>query len=96
MTQGTFVVKPDVLTNTLTIRLSGDGVSVPAEEVIWYLESDGLVARTRNRVCSVDNTRLEGVVVFRVVFTEPFRGFEQLDLQDAMERFYAERSLSCV
>ncbi len=86
-TDGKYLVDPDTLMGTLTIRMADSGVSVPAKEVIQRLDgSDGLKPRTGRRIRNIEpQVRAGDVISLRVVLKPgEWTGWEQLDLQDAL------------
>jgi len=89
-------VVPDTTASTLTIRIPDESVPVPAEEVIRYLESPGLAARTRKMIQLIVEVAYERGVALRVCFKGAWDYCWELDILDALRALFAQKGYQCV
>lgn len=90
-------VHPDTMTSSVLIEILDDDVSVEAEEVIRYLESSGLAARTRQKIQVIVEVACERGVALRVRFKESWNCLWELDVLDALRALFAQKGFyQCV
>jgi len=81
---------------TCFVFASDDELPVPTEEVIRYLESEAVLARTRKQVYYViPKMRDKGIAIcvrFKGMLDELYRR----DIIDALKQFFSRKGLECV
>ena len=81
----------DIRSRTLTIRIPDDNVPVPVEEVIHYLESQALAARTRQKIVTIIEVVCEKGVALRLRLEGAWDYWCELDLLDALRNLFAQK-----
>lgn len=83
-------VGEDCLTGSISVTLEGDA-DVPTEEVISYLESEGLAPKTRKRIRSI-NLR-DGGATLLIKFKDGFEWTFKGEIIVALLSFFEKRGV---
>lgn len=90
------VTTSDTTNGDVIVRLSDEALSIPTEEVVLYLKSDGLADRTRCLLIEIFKVPTELGTCLRINFAEAMEWWCELDVWDALKNFFSSRgSVPC-